>query len=349
MSSKEGGGGGEKSKRDAAAAAAVEPDHLDVEPLSEGPVYNSAAGRRKSVFTESYDPEEDEDDAKPVIYPKSDSQRKSLMEAVKGILIFKSLDPENLNEVLDAMFHREVTDCENIITQGADGDNFYVIESGKYNIFVNGKQVGAYDGHGSFGELALMYNMPRAATIQAVTGGTLWAMDRSTFRRIVLKSAFQKRKMYEALLEKVPLLTSLSEYERMNLADALLSQTHAAGTVIVRQGDAGDGMYFVEDGEVDVTMVGDDVEKHVTSLRQGGFFGELALITHKPRAATVKANGNVKVAFLDVHAFERLLGPCMGIMQRNIKDYEQQVVKIFGSKSNITDTRKDGGGKSGGD
>ena len=57
----------------------------------------------------------------------------------------------------------------------------------------------------------------------------------------------------------------------MNLADALLSQTHAAGTVIVRQGDAGDGMYFVEDGEVDVTMVGsgaDNVEKHVTSLRQ---------------------------------------------------------------------------------
>merc|ERR1719188_305741 len=132
--------------------------------------------RRKSVFTESYDPEEDEDDAKPVIYPKSDSQRKSLMEAVKGILIFKSLDPENLNEVLDAMFHREVTEGENIITQGDDGDNFYVIESGKYNIFVGGKQVGAYDGHGSFGELALMYNMPRAATIQAVTaGGTLWA------------------------------------------------------------------------------------------------------------------------------------------------------------------------------
>ena len=45
-------------------------------------------------------------------------------------------------------------------------------------------------------------------------GGTLWAMDRSTFRRIVLKSAFQKRKMYESLLEKVPLLTSLSVIEQ---------------------------------------------------------------------------------------------------------------------------------------
>lgn len=57
----------------------------------------------------------------------------------------------------------------------------------------------------------------------------------------------------------------------MNLADALLSQSHPAGSVIVRQGDSGDGMYFVEDGEVDVSMVGsggDSVEKHVTSLRQ---------------------------------------------------------------------------------
>ena len=57
----------------------------------------------------------------------------------------------------------------------------------------------------------------------------------------------------------------------MNLADALLSKSYPSGRVIVRQGDAGDGMYFVEDGEVDVTMVGsgaDNVEKHVTSLRQ---------------------------------------------------------------------------------
>ena len=58
----------------------------------------------------------------------------------------------------------------------------------------------------------------------------------------------------------------------MNLADALVSQSHPVGKVIVRQGDAGDGMYFVEDGEVDVSMVdssgGVNDEKHLTSLRQ---------------------------------------------------------------------------------
>jgi cAMP-dependent protein kinase regulator len=42
---------------------------------------------------------------------------------------------------------------------------------------------------------------------------------------------------------------------------------------------------------------------------------------------------------LDVHAFERLLGPCMDIMKRNFNHYEDQLVKIFGSKSNVTDLR----------
>lgn len=42
---------------------------------------------------------------------------------------------------------------------------------------------------------------------------------------------------------------------------------------------------------------------------------------------------------LDVETFERLLGPCMEIMKRNIDDYEEQLVKLFGDKSNLTDVR----------
>ena len=52
----------------------------------------------------------------------------------------------------------------------------FSIFSGKYDIHVDNKLVGNYEETGSFGELALMYNMPRAATIIATTDGTLWAM-----------------------------------------------------------------------------------------------------------------------------------------------------------------------------
>ena len=52
--------------------------------------------------------------------------------------------------------------------------------SGVYDILVGGKKVGCYENKGSFGELALMYNMPRAATIIATAEGNLWAMVHTT-------------------------------------------------------------------------------------------------------------------------------------------------------------------------
>jgi cAMP-dependent protein kinase regulator len=123
--------------------------------------------------------------------------------------MFRSLDPNQVNDLLDAMFSRVVEANEVIIEQGDDGDNFYVIESGSYDIIVNDKNVGSYTNKGQFGELALMYNMPRAATIIATTPGRLWALDRLTFKRIVVKSAFEKRKNYEALLENMPIFKTL--------------------------------------------------------------------------------------------------------------------------------------------
>ncbi|XP_065569366.1 cAMP-dependent protein kinase type II regulatory subunit-like isoform X2 [Artemia franciscana] len=301
--------------------------------------------RRKSVFAEAYDPENDADEGEKVVYPKSDLQRSRLADAVRNILLFRSLDPEQMQDVLDAMFEKTVSAGEYVIKQGDDGDNFYVIESGLYNIYVadndgQPKLVGNYDNVGSFGELALMYNMPRAATIQAVSSGLLWAMDRPTFRRILLKTAFRKRKMYEQLLESVPMLGTLTSYERMNLADALVSRTYTDGTCIIRQGDPADGMFFVEDGLLRISIVGDNgQEAEVSRVTKGGYFGELALVTHRPRAASVYAIGNVRLAFLDVDAFERLLGPCMDVMKRSIEVYEDQLVKLFGSAANISDAR----------
>lgn len=90
----------------------------------------------------------------------------------------------------------------------------YFYNRGKFEVHVKDAAgmdmlIHTYDNCGAFGELALLYNMPRAATIKAITKGTLWAMDRQTFRRILLKSAYKKRKMYENLINKVPMLKSL--------------------------------------------------------------------------------------------------------------------------------------------
>jgi len=305
------------------------------------PKGRNVGGRRHSVAAEKYNPEEDTSDEPAIVHPKSQSEHDYLLKTVAAIFIFRSLEPKQVERVLDAMFSREVTEGDVIIEQGDDGDNFYIIESGVYDIFVNKNKVGAYENKGSFGELALMYNMPRAATIVATAKGKLWALDRLTFKRIVLKSAFEKRKMYESLLENMPMFKSLNAYERMNVADALFSRAFNDGESIIKQGDEAQCMYFVEHGQVKIVREQDGQSKVIKICEKGDYFGELALLTKKPRAATAYALGqDVKCAILDVDAFERLLGPCVKIMQKNIPDYEEQLRKIFGEKFNIADIEK---------
>uniref|UniRef100_A0A3B3ZR10 Cyclic nucleotide-binding domain-containing protein n=1 Tax=Periophthalmus magnuspinnatus TaxID=409849 RepID=A0A3B3ZR10_9GOBI len=245
-----------------------------------------------------------------------------------------------MSQVLDAMFEKLCTEGEHIIDQDDDGDNFYVIQSGMFNIFVKvdgaEKLVGSYDNRGSFGELALMYNTPRAATIVATCPGALWCLDRFTFRRIIVKNNAKKRKMYEAFIETLPLLTSLELSERMKVVDVLSTRVYSDTQQIIAQGDLADCFYIVESGQVRITMKRSrEEEVEIATCTRGQYFGELALVTNKPRAASAYAVGNVKCLVMDVKAFERLLGPCMDIMKRNIQNYEEQLVALFGRSTDI--------------
>ncbi|CAM4575572.1 cAMP-dependent protein kinase type II-alpha regulatory subunit [Lepidochelys kempii] len=323
-------------------------DDEDEDSDFEPPVINRF-NRRVSVCAEAFNPDEEEEDTEPrVVHPKTDEQRCRLQEACKDILLFKNLDQEQLSQVLDAMFERKVKPQEHVIDQGDDGDNFYVVERGLYDIFVTRESqprcVGRYDNHGSFGELALMYNTPRAATIVATTEGALWGLDRVTFRRIILKNNAKKRKTFELFIESVPLLKSLEVSERMKIVDVIGEKVYRDGERIISQGDKADSFYIVESGEVKIlikskTMTSKDANQEVEIARcqKGQYFGELALVTNKPRAASAYAVGDVKCLVMDVQAFERLLGPCMDIMKRNITHYEEQLVAMFGSSMDLLD------------
>jgi cAMP-dependent protein kinase regulator len=86
----------------------------------------------------------------------------------------------------------------------------------------------------SFGELSLLYNCPRAASIIAVTECRLWALDRATFNHIVKDSASKKREKYEQFLSKVDILKDMDPYERMQIADALKTIKCKKGEYVVK-------------------------------------------------------------------------------------------------------------------
>lgn len=88
----------------------------------------------------------------------------------------------------------------------------------------------------AFGELALLYNAPRAASIEAIERCDLWSLDRRTFNHIVKDSAQEKREKYEAFLTQVPILENMEAYERSKLADAIREQWYEEGEYVITEG-----------------------------------------------------------------------------------------------------------------
>jgi len=282
--------------------------------------------RRGAVSAETYSEDDAANYVKKVV-PKDYKTTAALSKAIEKNVLFSHLDDGEKADIFDAMFPVVHKAGESIINQGDEGDNFYVIDEGEVDVYVNNNLVTSISESGAFGELALIYGTPRAATVKAKTDVKLWAIDRDTYRRILMGSTIRKRKMYEEFLSKVSILDSLDKWERLTIADALVPITFPDGHTVVEQGHAGEDFYIIEEGKAIVLQQKneDEPQVEVGQLGPGDYFGEIALLFNRPRAATVRACGTLKCVKLDRARFERLLGNLADILRRNMEHYNSLI------------------------
>jgi len=284
----------------------------------------AALNRRVSVSAES---NTKITNFKKTVHEKSGEEKAQIIQMCKNSILFQHLDNNQLNIITDAMFPVKHEDGDVIIKQGDDGDNFYLVDAGSVEVFVAGKgdePVKSYNAGDGFGELALMYNAPRAATCKAVGSVRLWAVDRVTFKVILMDTTMKKRNLYKDFLGKVPILAGLTEYEQLTIADALIEEHYSDGDVMVTQGEPGNKFYIVKEGVAACTQqAADGKVQEVARLEEGAYFGEIALLTSKPRQATVTAQGELAVLTMDRKTFKRVMGPLVDILNRNIGGYNK--------------------------
>ena len=290
--------------------------------IAVGSVPEKKPARRGEVSAEVFNKAnaDKEEPYEQVIVEKSDEAAQLIRNAIDNpnCLLFSGLRDAEKDECVKAFFKVQCEDGKEIIKQGDVGDNFYVVESGCLEVFVKMSSAAPAANYGriqagqSFGELALMYNQPRAATIKATEACVLWGISRNCFRKIHMHFKSLRKKRIEGYLRKVPQFEKLSKHEFSRLADAVEEETFEAGHVIIRQGEVGDHFYVIVDGEV--KFVKDDEEQGKGG--EGVFFGELALLKDDVRAATVEAVSTVSCLTMGRRDFKNLLGPLNEISKR---------------------------------
>jgi cAMP-dependent protein kinase regulator len=288
--------------------------------------------KRAGVSAEAYGEFNKKEDFIPRVIEKTEEQKEKIKKRIISSFLFSNLDEKELEIVINAMDEKEYKPNENVITQGESGDCLYVVEEGNLDCTKHFTEDGeekylkTYIPGESFGELALLYNAPRAATIKAKTNCILWVLDRETFNNIVKDAAQKKREKYENFLKKVDILSTIDSYELTQICDALKSEVYNKGDFIIREGEDGNVFYILEEGEAIASKDFDGEVKEIKRYGPGEYFGERALIKGEPRFCNIQVvSDSCKIISLDRDSFKRLLGPIEPLLHRNIEKYKKFV------------------------
>jgi ABC-type bacteriocin/lantibiotic exporter with double-glycine peptidase domain/CRP-like cAMP-binding protein len=239
-------------------------------------------------------------------------------DALLRLPLFARLQP-NLAELVERLFQpREFEFGETIFSEGDPPDGMYVIVEGSVRVLIN------HEGHETtlarfgpgdwFGEAAFLESSARTATVRASEHVKVMWLDAFVFTSLLelhpeIREAFGDQTRIQTLhrfLRTHAAFENLSLEAATAMFPALEPVTGETGSVVVRQGDPGGAMYFVEDGRLEVSVASDAKTRVTGFLRTGDIFGERSLVTGEPRAATVRALTDVRLLKLEQRDFAEL-------------------------------------------
>ena len=274
--------------------------------------------RRGQIYNESFSPDASKE---LTIHAKTDQSREFLVRALTVHYLFESLGAEDMERIVECMKPMSVENGQTVIKQGDVGDLFFCLEIGSAVASVEGVGVvQTYAPGGCFGELALIYNSPRAATVLTTSDCEFWVLDLGTFRQILASTSSSKMLKRCEFLKKCVFLDPLGNDQIAKVASALEVSCYADGEYIVRQGEVGDSFFIIESGSVKCTQVksnGREVE--LISLNNGDYFGEMALMLNETRHANCIAVGETRCFTLDRTKFNVLLGSVQDLLARRMR------------------------------
>lgn len=218
---------------------------------------------------------------------------------LRGTPVFASMSDVQLLQVAKCMKQIHVPSGQTIFKAGDPGRSFYIVEKGKCKIIsLKGEDLAVCEKGNCFGELALLTNAPRKATVLALSEVLLLECSIEVFHKYLGDLRDLKNMWKIENLMKLPLFSKLSRNDLCDLAACLTEKTYEPGEIVFKQGDDGNSFYIIENGNCSVVKSQTGVKgqlKEIARLTSGQYFGERALLCEDPRAATIVAKTNLKL------------------------------------------------------
>jgi len=280
---------------------------------------------------------------------KTEAEKTLIAKALKdnaNLNTIATLDDERVKAIVEVMWKEEVPNGKAIIQQGdLQADYFYVVQSGSFQVSkteaaasaekildlgvsklvseafgprrVASAALGTIEAGSSFGELALLYFAPRAATITATADAVVWVTARQQFKELLMKANENEMKENLKHVSRCDCFAPLKESEKKDLAAAMHEMTFSKDELVFEQGERGTQFFLLVEGEVSVVKDGKEVSKIKATPEKATYFGERALQQDEPRAATIKViSATAKALWVDKESFEILIGSLEDLMKR---------------------------------
>lgn len=194
----------------------------------------------------------------PPVYPKTAAQEEFLLTVLQDNFLFMDLSSPEMTQLVNAMQKQTVSAETVIIQQGDVGDYYFIVENGTVDFILDDtKCVGHCQRGGSFGELALLYDSPRAVSCVAKSETVdLWKVDQHTFRYMLAHYAQQHCSSTKELLRKIPIFKDLDENDLNRFTNSLTTVHWKKDARIVQKGQPGQVFYIMQEGHAKIHDIG---------------------------------------------------------------------------------------------
>ncbi len=208
------------------------------------------------------------------------------------------------------MFYCIVEKDQYVFRQNDPASCFFIVHEGLVQVEINDIPKKDLGPRSCFGDLALMYNAPRSASIKAKVDTRFWAIDRKTFKRAVEEVATSKFKENREFIEKVPFFDTMTVAQKDAVAMVLLAQVFKKGEVIFNDGDQAASYYIIQEVRLAHQGSAECIKNNevVRVLLAGESFGEQALYESARRTLTVRAGTDCKCLALARGDLQSIMG-----------------------------------------